>query len=153
MYTSYFAKMKSIPEDKVPIAICRYAPKWYTGKILYQTSVWKNEYMDLPAISNIEYENTGRKIVMSDKRLNDFSMVLLAPSKTMFDSYKVNSDEKLFKYEYVNKVLKRLDAHRIYEALGDDVVLLCYEKSTDVCHRHYVREWMLESNIEISELN
>lgn len=153
MYTCYFAKMKSIPEGKVPIAICRYAPSWYTGRILYQTSVWNTEYMELPIISSDEYNNTGRKIVLSDKRLNNYSMILLSPSKIMFDSYKVTHDDKLFKYEYFTKVLKRLDPHRIHEALGDDAVLLCYEKVTDVCHRHYVREWMSENGINIVELD
>lgn len=31
IYTSYFAKLKSLPEDVVPISICGKAPDWYTG--------------------------------------------------------------------------------------------------------------------------
>ena len=30
-YTSYFAKLKSLPEDVIPISICGKAPDWYTG--------------------------------------------------------------------------------------------------------------------------
>ena len=30
-YTSYFAKLKDLPEDIVPISICGKAPNWYTG--------------------------------------------------------------------------------------------------------------------------
>jgi len=30
-YTSYFAKLKDLPEDIVPISICGKAPAWYTG--------------------------------------------------------------------------------------------------------------------------
>lgn len=31
IYTSYFAKLKSLPDDVVPIAICGKPPTWYTG--------------------------------------------------------------------------------------------------------------------------
>lgn len=31
IYTSYFAKLKSLPDDVVPIAICGKPPIWYTG--------------------------------------------------------------------------------------------------------------------------
>ena len=31
VYTSYFANLKSLPEDIFPISICGRAPDWYTG--------------------------------------------------------------------------------------------------------------------------
>ena len=31
IYTSYFAKLKSLPEDLVPISICGKVPDWYKG--------------------------------------------------------------------------------------------------------------------------
>lgn len=31
IYTSYFARLKSLPKTVVPIAICLYPPDWYTG--------------------------------------------------------------------------------------------------------------------------
>lgn len=31
IYTSYFAKLKSLPEHIVPISICGKAPDWYKG--------------------------------------------------------------------------------------------------------------------------
>ena len=31
IYTSYFAKLKSLPEDVIPISICSKAPEWYKG--------------------------------------------------------------------------------------------------------------------------
>lgn len=31
IYTSYFAKLRKLPEDVVPISICGRAPEWYTG--------------------------------------------------------------------------------------------------------------------------
>ena len=31
IYTSYFAKLKSLPEGIIPISICGKAPSWYKG--------------------------------------------------------------------------------------------------------------------------
>ena len=31
IYTSYFAKLKSLPEGVIPISICGKAPDWYKG--------------------------------------------------------------------------------------------------------------------------
>jgi len=31
IYTSYFAKLKSLPEDIIPISICAKSPNWYKG--------------------------------------------------------------------------------------------------------------------------
>lgn len=31
IYTSYFAKLKSLPKDVIPISICGKAPDWYKG--------------------------------------------------------------------------------------------------------------------------
>lgn len=31
LYTTYFAKLKSLPENVIPIAICGKSPAWYNG--------------------------------------------------------------------------------------------------------------------------
>ena len=31
IYTSYFAKLKSLPDNVIPISICAKAPSWYNG--------------------------------------------------------------------------------------------------------------------------
>ena len=31
IYTSYFAKLKSLPDNIIPISICSRAPEWYKG--------------------------------------------------------------------------------------------------------------------------
>jgi hypothetical protein len=38
--------------------------------------------------------------------------------------------------------------------LPEGSVLLCYEKSSDACHRHHVRDWLNESGIlDVTELD
>ena len=51
IYTSYFAKLKELPENITPISICGKAPDWYTG-LQYKKlapkysffSVWKDNH-------------------------------------------------------------------------------------------------------------
>ena len=60
---------------------------------------------------------------------------------------------------YIDK-LKELDLELILEDMYDfegftdtEIVLLCYEKSTDFCHRHILREYLNENfNTNITEL-
>ena len=59
---------------------------------------------------------------------------------------------------YSFKVLRKLDANEIYKDLyelsnGKDVVLLCYEKRGDFCHRHLLAKFLEEKlTINIDEL-
>lgn len=32
-----------------------------------------------------------------------------------------------------------------------NIVLLCYEKPTDFCHRHLVAQWLIENGFECKE--
>lgn len=68
---------------------------------------------------------------------------------------KVNVEEntKFYISNYYNKVLSALNPHEIAEELGENVVLLCYEKSSDFCHRHIIAEWFKLYGIETKELN
>lgn len=63
-------------------------------------------------------------------------------------------DEKLYTKLYYEKVLNKLNPQEVYNQLGDKVVLLCYEKWSDIkegttfCHRRIVAKW-LEDNLGI----
>ena len=50
IYTSYFANLRKIPDNIIPISICRKSPKWYNGleykrlaPSLSLLSAWKRE--------------------------------------------------------------------------------------------------------------
>jgi len=46
-----------------------------------------------------------------------------------------------------------LDAKKVYEELGEDSILLCWEKSGDFCHRRLVAEWLeKELNVKVNEI-
>lgn len=63
-------------------------------------------------------------------------------------------DKELYTKLYYEKVLNKLNSQEVFNELGDNAVLLCYEKYTDIengisfCHRRIVAEWF-ENNLGI----
>lgn len=78
----------------------------------------------------------------------------LAPSYYLLMAYKNGEiNEEQFVNRYYAGVLNNLDARQVYEELGGNSVLLCWEKSGSFCHRHIVAEWLQsELGVEITEL-
>jgi len=62
-------------------------------------------------------------------------------------------DEKEYVRRYKYEVLDRLDPAQVLKELGEDAVLLCWEKPGEFCHRRIVAEWLEgELGIEVPEL-
>lgn len=129
MKTSYYAKFSRLSKEEknryMPVLISTSLPKWFLDREKY--------YM--------EYK-------------------LLAPSSDNVFKLKNNKmSQEDFTNAYTDK-LKGLDLEQILEDLYDyegitdtEIVLLCYEKSTDFCHRHILREYLNENfNTNITEL-
>ena len=120
IYTTYFAKLKKLPKDITPIAICAKPVPGFQGAVYRQ----------------------------------------LAPHYDFYSKYKIDGDTEYFTTCYNELVLKNLNSPRIvadlYTAAGKsycdgDIALVCYEKSSDFCHRHLVAEWLRESGYECEE--
>lgn len=122
IYTSYFAKLKSLPENIIPISICAKTPDWFKG---------------------LAYKK-------------------LAPGYDILMKYKSDGDEESYTKKYREQVLNNLNASRVVFELGTladknetffsyDICLLCYEKSSDFCHRHLVAEWLRSFGYECEE--
>ena len=72
----------------------------------------------------------------------------LAPSQELLNSWKIKQlDEKQFKYQYLRELLGkdrqlvRGELRQLDKQAGN-VVLCCYEKKGDFCHRHILAEWL-----------
>jgi uncharacterized protein (DUF488 family) len=77
----------------------------------------------------------------------------LAPKYWFFKKYKEDGDEEFYTKQYYKEVLNNLDAKVVYNELGKNSVLLCWEKTGKFCHRRLVAEWLeKELGIEIKEL-
>ncbi|HRT03967.1 MAG TPA: hypothetical protein P5513_08515 [Candidatus Diapherotrites archaeon] len=88
----------------------------------------------------------------------------LCPDRDTFFSKKMNNiSEEEYDKQYRERVLSKLDPHKIYSILKDRV-LLCWEdpefdkdgniinSGSGFCHRHIVSKWILENlGIEVKE--
>lgn len=68
-------------------------------------------------------------------------------------------DKELYKKLYTEQVLNKLDSKQVFDELGENTVLLCYEKKAGIengiatCHRRLVADWLEEKlNIKVDEL-
>ena len=60
----------------------------------------------------------------------------LAPRREM-----LKMDEATYRVEY-QKILDNLDPQKVFDDLGEDVILLCWEAPGKFCHRRLVAEWL-----------
>ena len=76
----------------------------------------------------------------------------LAPSWEMIHKFRKGNKE-FYDSEYV-KILADLDSEKVVEDVGENAILLCWEKPPDICHRRWVAEWLEENlGIEVPELD
>lgn len=116
IYTSYFAKLKSLPDNIIPISICAKAPDWYKG---------------------LQYKK-------------------LAPKYDFFMKWKEDHDNDYYIKCFNEQVLDKLNAEDVISELidlhsGTDIVLICYERPTDFCHRHLVAKWLNDNGVNCKE--
>lgn len=93
-----------------------------------------------------------QKLMQTDKRLS--RCIELAPKKDWFFKWKNGEiDNDQYVKLYYETVLNKIDAQKLYNKLGDDAVLLCYESPEKFCHRHLIADYFNEKiNIEIKEI-
>ena len=82
----------------------------------------------------------------------------LAPKYGFFKQWQVTHDNDYYIEHFNSEVLSPLNPEEIVNELsrlsnGKDVVLICYEKPTDFCHRHLVAQWLDEHGIYCEELH
>ena len=131
LYTTYFAKLRSLPDNVIPISICAKAPEWYSG---------------------IQYKK-------------------LAPKYDILNEWKKTHDNERYIQRFCDEVISHLDVISIADELqvlipeevkmkmqapfwwNKDwhIALVCYEKSSDFCHRHLVSAWFNENGYPCSE--
>ena len=117
IYTSYFAKVRKLPENYKYISICLSSPKGYDG----------------------------------------YTYTKLAPNWDILKRYKEDGDQDAYIREF-NKLLQRLNPDTVIKELysmvqdpAATIVLLCYEKPSDFCHRHLVAEWLTNNGYPVME--
>ena len=76
----------------------------------------------------------------------------VAPEWSFFSEWKKNHDNDYYISQFNDLVLKDKNVDDVIKELLDltnnaeNIVLLCYEKPTDFCHRHIVADWINQNN-------
>lgn len=137
-----WVKYRQIIKDILPDAIicCPY----FQG-----LQVWTTCFSNLKMVSGKDSEIIPLSIAryMPKNLQGDIqSLPELFPSKSLLSSYKKGKvDYENYKKIYYNEVLKNLDVKNLIKKIktfGNKVVLVCYEKPDDFCHRHIVSHWL-----------
>lgn len=131
IYTSYFAKLRSLPENIVPVSICGKVPDWYTGA-QYKKLAPKYDFF-------MEWKRTGD----NDYYIKCFKEQVL--DKLSYISV-VNHLQLMLPYDMRVDMDSDVAINTKYH-----VALICYEKPTDFCHRHLVADWLNQKCIRCEE--
>ncbi len=80
----------------------------------------------------------------------------LAPSYKILMEYKSNKNCDYYIEHFYDEILNKLEPKKVVDSLyklsnNQDIVLICYEKSTDFCHRHLVSEWLNKNGYSCKE--
>lgn len=123
IYTTYFAKLKSLPNNIIPISICGKAPSWYTG---------------------LQYKKLAPKFdfFMKWKETQDNDYYIEHFQKEVLDV--------LDPFDVIREIEDKIcDSKIILSPIN--FALVCYEKPGDFCHRHLVARWLIAQGINCKE--
>ena len=131
IYTTYFAKLKSLPNNIIPISICGKAPSWYTG-LQYKKLAPKFDFF-------MKWKETQD----NDYYVEHFQKEVLSPLDFIKTIHEVHL---LLPYEVREKIQSA-----VWDASDWHIALVCYEKPGDFCHRHLVAQWLNTQGIKCEE--
>lgn len=123
IYTSYFAKIKTLPEGVIPISICGKAPSGYKGLQFKELAPKYDFFMQW----KVDHDNEHYIKCFNEQVLNQLDCETT-----------------------VKRLLAMAGNFKGVDYLPS-VCLVCYEKPSDFCHRHLVAEWLNQNGFECKE--
>ena len=137
MKTSYYANLKNIDKAKfTPIAI-----SGDCGKLVGFEGVALRELSPYPFF---------KKWKTIEDKIDDMYDAGEISMKEYRD-YK-QENQNAYIRQFYQSVLKKLDPREVYSKLGENAVLVCFEKPTEFCHRFLVAGWLeYNLNMEVNE--
>ena len=131
IYTSYFAQLKNLPKNIIPITICGKAPDWYDG-LQYKKLAPKYAFF-------MEWKKNHN----NDYYISHFNEEVL---NTLTISGVLNDLQTRLPEDIQNKLTIPIQENKDWH-----IALICYEKPEDFCHRHLVANWMQENGVICEE--
>lgn len=131
IFTSYFANIRKLPKNVIPIAICAGVPTWYKGALYpklapdYELLMkWKCDH------NNDDYAECFKATV-----LNNLDVI-----RTVHELHMLLPD-----------TARRQMQTSVWNSPDWHVALVCYEKPGDFCHRHLVADWLNQNRFMCEE--
>ena len=130
IYTSYFANLRKLPENIIPISICGKAPDWYKG---------------------LQYKKLAPKydFFMEWKKNHDNDYYIKCFKEQVLD--KLNVDDVVKELDSLLIDVTTTLNYKIDSMLVPRIALVCYEKPSDFCHRHLVADWLMSNGYKVKE--
>lgn len=136
LFTSYYANLKKIPMDYAAIGISIVCPDWLKGDKSPSNFYFWDDNLFAPSIDLLSD--------IKSNRINQ-SVYTIRYYKELNERFHFKSDNGRSLISYIDDLKRRFFD---YSA----IVFLCYEKPTEFCHRHLIRELLLYYSVSISEL-
>lgn len=131
IYTSYFAMLRRLPENVIPISICGGIPEWYTG---------------------LQYKKLAPKydFFMEWKRTHDNAFYVKCYKEQVTD--KLDIDRVLHDlHTMIPSEIREQMNEPVWLSSKWNIALICYEKPSEFCHRHLVAEWLRDNGYVCEE--
>lgn len=134
IYTSYYANLRHLPDNVIPIAISCGVPKWYVGAVCrYMAPRWDTVW---------QYKNDG-----------DTESYTAAYLRDTLGGHSVEwaLSALYLSLSFEARMLVSQGVSAWYQNPNRHVALLCYEKPEDFCHRHLLADWFKEQGVQVEE--
>ena len=123
IFTTYFANLKKLPKNIIPISICGKAPLGYTG-LQYKKLApkydffmeWKETHDNTKYISC--FNSRVLSVLTQEKVIEELTLLLSQEIRNKFDAFLPYSEDTYH------------------------IALVCYETPNSFCHRHLVADWL-----------
>lgn len=130
IYTTYFAKIKDLPKNIIPISIAAKPPKEFNG---------------------LQYKKLAPKynFFMQWKETHDNNYYIKCFNEQVLDELNVKQvireldDILIYNTTNINYTTDSIFVPHI--------ALVCYEKPEDFCHRHLVADWLNQNGYQCEE--
>lgn len=127
LITTYFSKLKEIPDECYKFVITRFPPKWL--KLDNFDNMFIVKELSPNSKTLLEYKEDNDWQNFTQKFLNEQLLNDLNTSKIAFDN--------------LVELVKNSDK---------DVYILCYEKDYNACHRSLIAEEAMNQGCDVKEL-
>lgn len=131
LYTTYFANIKNLPPNTIPVSICGKAPQGWNGL----------EYRKLAP--KWSFFSVWKETKDNDYYIEHFNKEVLEPLNII----RVTTElQVLLPYE-----IREQMQNAVWNDDKFHLALVCYEKPDDFCHRHLVAEWLSQHGFPCAE--